>query len=100
MNIESNSSVELHLDGDGLPILDEVIEESDMEELAADIKAQLMAELKPQIEDIAVTAMTEAIKAGALELKHSFESRFGATLERRVGELVEQAVDRACAPGR
>ena len=86
----------LRLDENGVPILDEVVEPPPLDDLAAAIKAQLLAELEPQLLNMVHNAMTESIKAGALELKRSFEQHLDRALEIRVHELVEQAVERAC----
>jgi hypothetical protein len=86
----------LRLDENGVPILDEVVEPPPPDDLAAAIKAQLLAELEPHLLHILHGAMTESIKAGALELKRSFEHQLDRNLEIRVHELVEQAVERAC----
>ena len=86
----------LRLDENGVPILDEVVEPPPLDDMAAAIKAQLLAELEPQMLNMVHNAMTESIKAGALELKRSFEQHLDRALEIRVHELVEQAVERAC----
>ena len=86
----------LRLDENGVPILDEVVEPPPLDDMAAAIKAQLLAELEPQLLNMVHNAMTESIKAGALELKRSFEQHLDRALEIRVHELVEQAVERAC----
>jgi len=94
MNSENKSL--LRLDENGIPILEEVVEDPPPDDLAAAIKQQLLAELEPQLMHILHSAMTESIKAGALELKRSFEQQLDHTLELRVQDLVEQAVERAC----
>ena len=94
MNSENKSL--LRLDENGIPILDEVVEPPPLDDLAGAIKTQLLAELEPQLLEMVNNAMTESIKAGALELKRSFEQQLERTLDVRVHELVEQAVERAC----
>lgn len=91
----SDRNLLLRLDENGIPILDEVVEPPPPDDLAAAIEAQLLAELQPRLLDMVHSAMTESIKAGALELKRSFEQQLEQTLEVRVHELVEQAVERA-----
>jgi hypothetical protein len=92
----ANRNSLLRLDENGIPILEEVLEPPPLDDLAAAIKAQLLAELEPQLLNMVHNAMTESIKAGALELKRSFEQHLDRSLEIRVHELVEQAVERAC----
>jgi hypothetical protein len=86
----------LHLDEDGVPILDEVAEALPQDEIAISIKTQLLAELRPQLRDLVQQAMTESIKACALEFKHTFERQLDEKLEMQLRELVEQTVERAC----
>ena len=81
---------------DGLPILDEVVDESSLDELATIIKAQLLAELEPRLQALARQALTESVKDIALQLKHAFEQQLDKALQERLQELVEQSVDKAC----
>ena len=94
MSSEGNSL--LRLDENGIPILDEVVEPPPLDGLAGAIKTQLLAELEPRLLELVNHAMTESIKAGALELKRSFEQQLQRDLDIRIHELVEQAVERAC----
>ena len=55
-----------------------------------------LEELEPRLLELVNGAMTESIKAGALELKRSFEQQLHRNLDIRIHELVEQAVERAC----
>jgi len=96
MSSERNSL--LRLDENGIPILDEVVEPPPLDDVAETIKAQLLAELEPQLLQMVQNAMTDSIKAGALELKRSFEQQVSRNLELQVHEMVEQAVERACQP--
>ena len=86
----------LQLDEDGVPILDEVAETLPTVEIATSIKTQLLAELRPQLREMVQQAMTESIKACALEFKHTFERQLDEKLELQLRELVEQTVERAC----
>ena len=86
----------LRLDENGIPILDEVVEPPPLDDMAGAIKTQLLSELQPQLLELVNNAMTESIKAGALELKRSFEQQLQRDLDNRIHELVEQAVERAC----
>lgn len=86
----------LRLDADGIPILDEVVETLPLDEIATAIKTQLLAELQPQLRGLVEQAMTESIKACALELKHAFERQLDEKLKLQLQALVEQTVDRAC----
>ena len=86
----------LRLDPDGVPILDEVVEALPLDEIAMSIKTQLLAELQPQVRGLVEQAMTESIKACALEFKHAFERQLDEKLNLQLQALVEQTVERAC----
>ncbi len=90
----SDRNTLLRLDENGIPILDEVVEPPSLDDPAA-IKAQLLAELEPQLLNIVHSAMSESLKAGALEFTRLLERQLDRTLEIRVHELVIQAVERA-----
>jgi hypothetical protein len=96
---QSETPSPLRLDEQGVPILDEVVEDDDLDRLAAEIKEQLLAELQPQLRTLVRSVFTNAVKVVALELKRNFEQQLDQTLERRLRVLVEQAVERAFGPG-
>ena len=80
---------------DGLPILDEVVEEPSLDEFSAALKAQLIAELEPQLQAMARQALTESVKDVALQLKHAFEHQLDEALKNRLQDLVERSVNQA-----
>ena len=86
----------MHLDADGIPILEEVVETPALDQVATSIKTQLLAELEPQLRGLVEQAMTESIKACALEFKHTFERQLDDKLTMQLQELVDQTVERAC----
>ena len=85
----------VHLDENGVPILEEVLDVP-FDELAATIKERLIAELEPQLQSIVSTAFAASVKSVVLQLKRSFDEQFERELETRIRDVVTQAVEKAC----
>jgi hypothetical protein len=90
------TAYQLRLNADGIPTLNDVVEDRHFDEFAADIKAQLLTELEPVLQDLVQRAFSASIRMVALELKHSFEQELDKQLEARLHSLVEETVLRAC----
>jgi len=90
-----NHSPLLRLDDEGLPILDEVVEEPPSGTPQERLKNQLLDELEPQIQSLVRTAFIKSVKMVALEMKRSFEQELDEKLRERLDELVERAVAEA-----
>jgi hypothetical protein len=89
----------LHLDEQGVPILEDVVDDTFLDQLAEEIKQALLTELEPQLHSMVRSAFATSVKAVALELKHTFEQKLDETMKARLRVLVEQAVERAIAGG-
>ena len=96
MNDPVLSDLPLRFDPGGIPILDEVVEDRFFEELAADLKRQLLIDLEPMLQELVQAAFGASVRRVALELKHSFEQELSQALEQRLHALVEESVERAC----
>jgi len=90
------TAYQLHLDTDGIPTLDDVVEDRLFDELAADIKAQLLTELEPLLQELVHRAFASSVRMVALDLKRSFEQELDKQLDARLRALVEESVLRAC----
>jgi hypothetical protein len=96
MSAESISPGGLRLDPDGIPILDEAIDERLLDDLVADLKAQLLTELEPMLQELVRGAFNRSVRLVALDLKHTFERELDRRIEERLRALVEDGVERAC----
>lgn len=85
---------------DGIPILNEVVEDTAFDDLAADIEAQLLQDLEPHLQDLVRRAFTDTIRMVALDLKHGFERELNKQLDARLRNLVSECVRRACSKAR
>jgi hypothetical protein len=86
----------LTANADGIPVLEEVVENEEFDALAEDLKAHLLLELEPLLQDIARRAFTDSVRLVALDLKHAFEREFSTQLDINLRTLVEQSVRQAC----
>jgi heme oxygenase len=86
----------LQLHSDDIPTLDDVVEDQDFDELAAHIKAQLLTELEPLLQEMVHRAFASSVRLVALNLKHAFEQELDKQLDDRLHALVEESVLRAC----
>jgi hypothetical protein len=96
MSLDPDTGPPLRLDDDGVPILDEVVDEAGTGTPEERLKAKLLEELEPQIQALAHSAFVHTVKTVALEMKRSFEQEFDEKLQERLEELVDQAVAEAC----
>ncbi len=102
--------VPMRSDADGIPILEEVMDEvpetaiptlddvvEDSPELhrSEALKAQLLAELEPQLQHLVQNAFIETVKIVALQMKHNFEQELGLALRTQLADMVDQAVEKA-----
>ncbi len=92
MTADTELGPPLRLDDDGVPILDEVVDETFGGSVEQQLKARLLEELEPQLQAMAHTAFIHTVKTVALEMKRSFEEEFDGLLRQRLEELVDQAV--------
>lgn len=86
----------IKLGDDGIPILEEVVEDAVFDDLAADIEARLVLDLEPHLQDLVRRAFTDTIRLVALDLKHAFERELNKQLDLRLRSLVSECVQRAC----
>ena len=95
MSLESDTNLPMRLDDNGIPILDEVVEEVVGETPEEKLKALLMEELEPRIQALAHATFVHTVKTVALEMKRSFEQEFDNSLQEQLSELVDRAVAEA-----
>jgi hypothetical protein len=95
MSLDPDTGPPLRLDDDGIPILDEVVEEEPAGSAEAQLKARLLEELEPQIQALAHAAFIHTVKTVALEMKQSFEQELDERLREQLEELVERAIAEA-----
>ncbi len=96
MSLDPDSGPPLRLDDDGVPILDEVVDETTGGSPEERLKARLLEELEPQIQSLAHAAFLHTVKTIALEMKRSFEQELDEKLRQRLEEIVDRAVAQAC----
>jgi hypothetical protein len=89
-------SQQLTVGADGIPILDEVVENEVFDALAADLKAHLLIELEPLLQDMVRRAFTDSVRLVALDLKHAFEREFNTQVDTQLRTFIEQTVQQAC----
>lgn len=81
---------------DGIPILDAVVENTVFDALAADLTAQILIDMEPQLQDMVRHAFTDTVRMVALDLKRTLEREFNKQLEARLHTIVADIVQRAC----
>ncbi len=101
--------VPMRSDADGIPILEEVMNEipetviptlddvvEDSPELHGGeaLKVQLLAELEPQLQHLVQNAFIETVKIVALQMKHNFEQELDMALRTQLADMVDQAVEK------
>ena len=91
---------QVSLGADGIPILDEVIEDAVFDDLAANIKAHLLLDLEPHLQELVRRAFTDSVRMIALDLKHAFERELNKQLDTRLRGLVDECVQQACQKAR
>lgn len=98
--INANATVpekyQVALGADGIPILDEVVEDAIFDDLASDIKAHLLLDLEPHLQELIRRAFTDSVRMIALDLKHAFERELNKQLDTRLRGLVDECVQKAC----
>jgi hypothetical protein len=95
MSLDPDSGPPLRLDDDGVPILDEVVDDAAGATPDERLKARLLEELEPQIQALAHSAFVHTVKTVALEMKRSFEQEFDEKLQARLEQLVDRAIAEA-----
>jgi hypothetical protein len=95
---QQESTAELRLDEEGLPILEDVVDDPPRGDLALRIKAELLEELEPHLQTVVRTVFTDSVKVVALDLKRAFETQLDEALHERIEELVDQAIAKARGP--
>ncbi|KOR33432.1 hypothetical protein TI05_01080 [Achromatium sp. WMS3] len=85
----------LAADADGIPVLDQVVEDTAFDTLADDLKAHILLELEPLLQNIVQKAFTDSVRLVALDLKHAFERELSTQLDTHLRTLVEQIVQQA-----
>lgn len=90
----------ISLGTDGIPILNEVVEDAIFDDLAADIRAHLLLDLEPHLQDLVRRAFTDSVRMIALDLKHAFERELNKQLDNHLRGLVDDCVQKACQKAR